>query len=74
MSKNKKEDGAKKIVKEETEPIKRSDAPGQKPEKPEDPGGFRDLFEDMWSELENYEDSKKGMNSARQCPFRGAPG
>ena len=23
-------------------------------------GGFRDLFEDMWSNLEDYEDSKKG--------------
>ena len=60
MSKNKKEDGAKKIVKEETEPIKRSDAPGQKPEKPENPGGFRDLFEDMWGDFEDPQDSKKG--------------
>ena len=25
----------------------------------EDPGGFRDLFEDMWSNLEDYEDFKK---------------
>ena len=56
MSEDKRDDDAKKRVREETEPIKRSDAPGQKPEKPEDPGGFRDLFEDMWSDLENYED------------------
>ena len=60
MSKDKPEDDVKKIVREETEPIKRSDAPGQKPEKPENPGGFRDLFEDMWGDFEDYEDSKKG--------------
>ena len=60
MSKDTREDDVKKIVKEETEPTERSDAPGQKPEKPEKPGGFRDLFEDMWSDLEDYEDSKKG--------------
>ena len=59
MSKDKREDDAKKIVKEETEPTGESDAPGPKPEKPEKPGGFRDLFEDMWSNLEDYEDSKK---------------
>ena len=35
MSKDKTEDAAKKRVREETEPIKRSDAPGQKPEKPD---------------------------------------
>ena len=57
MSKDTREDDVKKIVKEETEPTESSDAPGQKPEKP---GGFRDLFEDMWSDLEDYEDSKKG--------------
>ena len=60
MSKDKREDDAKKIVKEETEPIKRSDAPGKKPEKPEKPGGFGDLFEDMWSSFEDPQDSKKG--------------
>ena len=60
MSQDKREDAAKKRVREATEPIKRSDAPGQKPEKPENPGGFRDLFEDMWSDLEDYENSKKG--------------
>ena len=59
MSKDKREDDAKKRVREETEPIERSDAPGKKPEKPEKPGGFGDLFEDMWSDLEDYEDSKK---------------
>ena len=60
MSKDKAENDAKKIVREEAERTKRSDARGKKPEKPENPGGFRDLFEDMWSDLENYEDSKKG--------------
>ena len=59
MSKDKREDAAKKRVREETEPIKRSDAPGQKPKPPENPGGFRDLFEDMWRDLEDYENSKK---------------
>ena len=59
MSKDKRDDDAKKIVKEETEPTGESDAPGTTPEKPENPGGFRDLFEDMWSNLEDYEDSKK---------------
>ena len=60
MSKDKREDDVKKIVKEETEPIGRSDARGQKPEKPEKPGGFRDLFEDMWGDFEDPQDSKKG--------------
>ncbi len=59
MSKDKREDDAKKIVKEETEPAVRSDAPWPKPPNPEQ-GGFGDLFEDMWSNLEDYEDSKKG--------------
>ena len=40
MSKDKTEDAAKKRVREETEPIERSDAPGKKPEKPEQ-GGIR---------------------------------
>ena len=57
MSKDKLENAAKKRVREETEPIKRSDARGKKSEKP---GGFRDLFEDMWSEMEDSQDSKKG--------------
>ena len=57
MSKDKLENAAKKRVREETEPIKRSEGRGQKPEKP---GGFRDLFEDMWSEMEDSQDSKKG--------------
>ena len=57
MSKNKTEDTVKKRVREEPEPIERSDAPRRKPE---NPGGFRDLFEDMWSDLEDYEDSEKG--------------
>ena len=60
MSKDKTEDDAKKRVREETEPIKRSEGRGQKPEKPENPGGFGDLFEDMWSEMEDSQDSKKG--------------
>ena len=60
MSKDKLENDAKKRVREETEPIKRGNAPGgQKPKPPENPGGFRDLFEDMWSDLEDYENSKK---------------
>ena len=59
MSKDKREDDAKKKVREETEPPEYSDVPRPKPKKPEQ-GGFRDLFEDMWSDLEDYEDSKKG--------------
>jgi hypothetical protein len=59
MSKDKREDDAKKRVREETEPTERSDAPGQKPEKPENPGGFRDLFKDMWNDLEDPQHSKK---------------
>ena len=61
MSKDKMEDGAKKMVREETEPAKRSDAREQKPEKP---GGFRDLFEEMWNDLENPKDSKNGEGVA----------
>ena len=57
MSKDKMDPGAKKIVREKTERTKRSDARRQKPEKS---GGFGDLFEDMWSDLEGHEDSKKG--------------
>ena len=60
MSQDKREDDVKKIVKEETEPIGRIDAPWQKPERPETPGGFGDLFEDMWGDFENPQDSKKG--------------
>ena len=60
MSKDKTEDDAKKRVREGTEPIKRSDAPGQKPEKPGNSGGFGDLFEDMWGDFEDPQDSKKG--------------
>ena len=60
MSKDKRDDNAKKIVREETERAEHSHVPGQKPEKPDNPGGFRDLFEDMWSNLEDYEDSEKG--------------
>ena len=56
MSKDKREDDVKKIVKEETEPPEHSDVPVQNPEKP---GGFRDLFEDMWSSFEDPQDSKK---------------
>ena len=58
MSKDKTEDAAKKRVREETEPIERSDAPWPKPEKPEQ-GGFGDLFEDMWGDFEDPKDSKK---------------
>ena len=57
MSKDKLEDDAKKRVREETGQTKRSDAWRKKPEKP---GGFRDLFEDMWRDLEDPQDSKKG--------------
>ena len=59
MNQDKREDDEKKRVREETEPPGDSRAPGEKPESAEDPGGFRDLFEDMWSNLEDYEDSKK---------------
>ena len=41
MSKDKREDDVKKRVREETEPIERSHAPGPKPERPEEPGGFQ---------------------------------
>ena len=41
MSKDKREADVKKRVKEETEPIERSHAPGPKPERPEEPGGFQ---------------------------------
>ena len=58
MSKNKTEDTVKKRVREETEQTKRSDARGRKPEKPEQ-GGFGDLFEDMWGDFEDPQDSKK---------------
>ena len=58
MNKGKREDDAKKIVKEETEPPGHSDAPWPKPKKPEQ-GGFGDLFEDMWSSFEDPQDSKK---------------
>ena len=60
MSKDKMEDDVKKRVREETEQTKRSDAPWQKPERPETPGGFGDLFEDMWDDFEDPQDSKKG--------------
>ena len=66
MSKGKLEDDAKKRVREETEQIERSDAWRKKPGKP---GGFRDLFEDMWSDLENPQDSKKDA-AGRKGTFR----
>ena len=59
MSQDKREDDVKKGVREETEPPGHTDVPWPKPEKPVQ-GGFRDLFEDMWSELEDPKDSKKG--------------
>ena len=58
MSKNKTEDTVKKRVREETEQTKRSDAPWLKPEKSEQ-GGFGDLFENMWGDFEDLQDSKK---------------
>ena len=66
MSKDKLEDDAKKMVREETEQIERGEAPWQKSEKP---GGFRDLFEDMWRDLEDPQDSKKDAAS-RKGTFR----
>jgi hypothetical protein len=57
MRQDKIENDAKEIVKEKTGQTKRSDAWRKKPEKP---GGFRDLFEDMWRDLEDPQDSKKG--------------
>ena len=65
MSKDKLEDDAKKRVREETEQIERGDAPWQKSEKR---GGFRDLFEDMWRDLEDPQDSKKDARAGRE-PF-----
>ena len=58
MSKDKREDGVKEIVKEEAEPPGHSDVPWSKPKKPEQ-GGFGDLFEDMWSSFEDPQDSKE---------------
>ena len=58
MSKDKLEGDVKKIVREETKPPEHSDVPWPKPEKPEQ-GGFRDLFEDMWSSFEEPQDSTK---------------
>ena len=58
MSKNKTEDTVKKRVREETELIERSDAPGAQTGEAGEARGFRDLFEDMWSDLEDHEDSK----------------
>ena len=52
MGKDKLEHTAKKRVREETELLKRSDAPGN-------PGGFRNLFEDIGGDFENPKDSKK---------------
>ena len=66
MSKDKIKNDAKKIVREKTEQTKRSDAWRKKPGKP---GGFRDLFEDMWSDLENPQDSKKDA-AGRTGTFR----
>ena len=66
MSKDKLEDDAKKRVREETEQIERGDAPWQKSEKR---GGFRDLFEDMWRDLEDPQDSKKDA-AGRKGTFR----
>ena len=66
MSKDKLEDDAKKRVREETEQIERGDAPWQKSEKP---GGFRDLFEDLWRDLEDPQDSKKDA-AGRKGTFR----
>ena len=63
MSKDKIEDDAKKIVREETEQTKRSDAPWLKPEKSEQ-GGFGDLFENMWGDFEDPPGFKKRMNRA----------
>ena len=60
MSQDQPEGGEKKTVREETEPVKDGDVPEQKPEKPENPGGFRDLFENMWESFEDPQDSKKG--------------
>ena len=56
MRQDKIENDAKEIAREKTEPTERGDAPWQKSEKP---GGFRDLFEDMWRDLEGPQDSKK---------------
>ena len=63
MSKDKLDDDAKKIVREKTEQTKRSDAWRKKP------GGFRDLFEDMWRDLEDPQDSKKDA-AGRKGTFR----
>ena len=72
MSQDKREAAAKKIVREETEPPRHGQTPGQKPEKPEQ-GGFRDLFEDMWSSFEDPQDSKK-MKRGKALPTGVNPG
>ena len=58
MSKDKMEDGAKKMVREETEPAKRSDAREQKPEKL---GGFRDLFEELRERMAHLEGLREAI-------------
>ena len=59
MSKDKQEDGVKRIVRKETKLPEHNPAPVQNPDQSESLGGCRDLFEDMWNNLEDYEDSKK---------------
>ena len=68
MSKDKTEDDAKKRTREETEQIERSDARGQKPEKP---GGFRDLFEGYVESPGGPPGFEKRMNGSEAVPHRG---
>ena len=69
MSKDKQKDDVKKIGEEETEPPGHSDVPWPKPPEPEQ-GGFRNLFEDMWSDFEDPQDSK-GDERGEAVPHRG---
>ena len=60
---DKREDDAKKIVEEETELPRAQRCAGANTGEAGRSGGFRDLFEDMWGDFEDPQDSKK--NEAR---------
>ena len=64
MSKDKMDPGAKKIVREKTERIKRSDARRQKPDKPGDSGTCSRICGATWRTTR----IQKGMSMARWSP------